>query len=272
MLHNATLVHDDIQDGDRLRRGKETVWVRHGVPQAINVGDLMLMLPFCLALEVDADARVKAALVDVLGRHATQTVRGQATELALPALRPKASVPGGEAALRAAFLRGIVGKTSALFMLPVEGAALIAGKSVADAHTIALPFSRLGVLFQMQDDVLDLYGDKGRDARGADLKEGKISSLVVEHLTLVPADSDWLFSVLSAPRDATRDDDVARAIDAFRSSGALARVLDEIDASARALETDAALATAPALREIALTFVSLVLKPIRHVLAEPRVR
>jgi geranylgeranyl diphosphate synthase type I len=50
MLHNASLVHDDLQDGDTLRRGQPTVWSRYGAAQAVNVGDLMLMLPF-LALE-----------------------------------------------------------------------------------------------------------------------------------------------------------------------------------------------------------------------------
>ena len=50
MLHNATLLHDDIQDGDTQRRNHPTAWVTHGVGQALNAGDLMLMLP-TVALE-----------------------------------------------------------------------------------------------------------------------------------------------------------------------------------------------------------------------------
>ena len=46
LLHNATLIHDDVQDGDEVRRNKPTTWVTYGVPQAINAGDLGLMLPF----------------------------------------------------------------------------------------------------------------------------------------------------------------------------------------------------------------------------------
>ena len=46
LLHNATLIHDDIQDGDRTRRDVPTAWARHGVGQALNAGDLLLMLPF----------------------------------------------------------------------------------------------------------------------------------------------------------------------------------------------------------------------------------
>ena len=50
LLHNATLVHDDLQDGDRVRRGQPTMWVKHGPAQAINAGDLMWVAPY-LALE-----------------------------------------------------------------------------------------------------------------------------------------------------------------------------------------------------------------------------
>ena len=49
LLHNATLVHDDLQDGDRVRRGHPTMWVKHGAAQAINAGDLMLM-PSCAVI------------------------------------------------------------------------------------------------------------------------------------------------------------------------------------------------------------------------------
>ncbi|MEQ1877505.1 MAG: polyprenyl synthetase family protein, partial [Bdellovibrionia bacterium] len=58
-LHNATLIHDDIQDGDKVRRGKPTVWVLHGTPQAINAGDLMLMLPVSALNHLKTDSAIK---------------------------------------------------------------------------------------------------------------------------------------------------------------------------------------------------------------------
>ena len=59
ILHNTTLIHDDIQDGDLCRRGKPTSWVLHGIPQAINAGDLGLMLPFLMinGLEISNEKR-----------------------------------------------------------------------------------------------------------------------------------------------------------------------------------------------------------------------
>ena len=83
LVHNATLIHDDIQDGDRVRRDQPTTWVRHGVGQAINAGDLLLMLPFTLLSEIDAFPVAKWRLSEALARAAEQTVRGQSSEMDL---------------------------------------------------------------------------------------------------------------------------------------------------------------------------------------------
>jgi geranylgeranyl pyrophosphate synthase len=67
LLHNASLVHDDIQDGDRTRRGKPALWARYGSAQAINTGDLLLMLPFRALCRYPAEAQ--AALVQILAEY-----------------------------------------------------------------------------------------------------------------------------------------------------------------------------------------------------------
>jgi geranylgeranyl diphosphate synthase type I len=259
LLHNATLIHDDLQDGDVVRRGKPAVWAKHGQAQAINAGDLMLMLPYAAISRIGAGAETKLALMEAVTRHAITTVRGQALELELL----KRQHHNGQ--LKAAYLRGIEGKTSALFELPVEGAALFAGRPAEEALALAAPFRKLGMLFQYQDDVLDLYGDKGREAVGADLREGKVSSLVVEHLHLAPEDQDWLLGVLAAPREETRSEDVTRAITVFRDSGALDAVLHEMEGIARVLIDSEMLRRAPVLQQLAQDFLSLILRPIDHV-------
>jgi geranylgeranyl diphosphate synthase type I len=255
LLHNATLIHDDIQDGDRVRRGQPTTWVRHGVAQAINAGDLMLMLPFLALARGDAPGDVAAALAICLAGQAATTVRGQVDELDL--------LPGGHLD-QASYDRAVRGKTGGLFGLPVEGAALLAGRTPDEARALARPFGELGLLFQLQDDVLDLYGDKGREAAGADIREGKVSALVVAHLARVPHDRAWLLGVLAADRDATPDVAVQEVIARFRASGALDDVLDRIRAIAADIRADAALAQAPALRRVALEITAVVLQPIDH--------
>lgn len=243
LVHNATLIHDDLQDGDRVRRGHPTTWVRHGAAQAVNAGDLLLMLPF-LALEaVGAQEgrgfgpaeEVRWLLARALARRAEATVRGQSLELDLLA---------GRRVDWDTWLRATEGKTGALLALPVEGAALIAGLSADAAARFGQEFVRLGVLFQLADDVLDLYGDKGRNERGSDLREGKVSALVVEHLRFYPDDTAWLLGVLDAPRDLTSPADVATAIECFRTGGALAAVI------ARYATIEAQVLDAPLLRAV----------------------
>ena len=257
MLHNATLVHDDLQDGDRLRRGRPTTWAVHGMPQAVNTGDLMLMLPVLMAGAIDVDDAIRFRLCQALARRAAATVRGQAADLALHDAIDRGGDPVD------VYLQCIEGKTGELFALPVEGAALMAGLDVGAAAALAEPFYLLGMLFQLQDDVIDLFGDKGREARGADIKEGKISALVVEHLRLHPAERGWLLSILRASRDATSDDDVATDIERFDVGGARDAVLTRIAQLATRALNAPAIDEAPELRAIVVEVVGVVLHPIQ---------
>jgi geranylgeranyl diphosphate synthase type I len=265
LLHNATLVHDDLQDGDRVRRGRPTTWAAHGMAQAINCGDLMLMLPALAVDAVDVDDGTRFRLTRALHARAVATVRGQAADLAL-----KDDLDAGADPVEC-YLRCIEGKTGELFALPVEGAALLAGRSVDVAQALAEPFFVLGMLFQLQDDVLDLFGDKGREARGADVKEGKISALVVEHLRLFPDERGWLRAVLDAPRDETSDAAVDEVIDRFEQGGALDAVLRRIVTLASHALNAPALHAEPALQRLVVEVTGMVLAPIQSCFALRRV-
>lgn len=254
LLHNATLVHDDLQDGDRVRRGQPTVWVRYGAAQAINVGDFMLMLPTA-CLDAIRDPAHRGLLATELSKYALRTVRGQAVEMTLlPAGRLDPDSYG----------EAIQGKTGALLALPVLGAAILAGWSLNGARSLAKAFERLGVLFQLQDDVCDLYGDKGRDQVGCDIYEGKVSALVVEHLRRVPGDRRWLSHLLQAPRSKTSEPDVARVIALFRKSGALAAVIKDIRKLEIDMKSDECLMQVPQVRQVALSLCELATSSIRH--------
>ncbi|MEE8408240.1 MAG: polyprenyl synthetase family protein [Myxococcota bacterium] len=259
LLHNATLVHDDLQDGDRLRRGKPTVWVQHGVAQAVNAGDLLFLAPLLAIDALDVSAETRWRLSRALALRGSAVIRGQADELSM-ALEGRTEPT--------TYLQTVIGKTSGLFELPVEGAAILCGRSPDDAARLACGFRPLGVLFQLQDDVLDLYGDKGRDAPGADLREGKISALIVEHLTLVPGERSWLIALLKKPRHATGDHEVRDAMARFRRSGALRAVCDRIEHEARAVRDAGVFVEQPRLGSLARALVATVLGPIRMVLEE----
>lgn len=243
MLHNATLVHDDLQDGDMLRRGVPTTWVRHGMPQAINTGDLMLMLPFSGIDEIDTDDATRWRLSRAVARRASEAVRGQSLEMDLL---------DGLHRDWPTFLRAVHGKTGQLLALPVEGAALLAGFSASEAEELADEFMVLGEIFQLQDDTRDLFAEKGRGQRGCDLREGKVSALVIAHLELNAQDEDWLLGVLRSPRDRTSESDIDLAIRAFQEGGALASVLARIERLNLELMDSPQLLRLPAIRTVAL--------------------
>jgi geranylgeranyl diphosphate synthase type I len=255
LLHNATLIHDDIQDGDRMRRGEPTTWVRHGAAQAINAGDLMLMLPFMALRHGELAAAVRWLLSEALSQQAIQIVRGQVEDL---------DMLSSESFSWSSYLRVVRNKTGGLFSLPIQGAALITGHSPEQALRLAEAFLPLGSLFQMQDDVLDLYGDKGRELPGADLREGKVSALVVAHLSRVPEDRHWLTALLRTDRDATSQVDVERAIRRFRDSGALSDTLAHIQQLAETVHRSPVLAEVPLLHAVARQLAGLAVAPIRH--------
>ncbi|MEZ4235950.1 MAG: polyprenyl synthetase family protein [Myxococcota bacterium] len=247
LLHQASLVHDDVQDGDAVRRGAPAAWARHGVAAAINAGDLLLMLPWTAVSELRAADAVKWRLSRLVAARAEEAVRGQGWDLDL-LLAERLDRHDWRAVAR--------GKSGALLALPVEGAAVLAGLSDESARALAEPFATLGVLYQAADDVTDLYGDKGRSAPGNDLREGKVSLLVVEHLLAHPGERAALLATLSAPRDATPDAEVAAWIDRFRASGTLERCLQRVRRLEREVLDDPTLRSVGDLHDVAADLVA----------------
>jgi len=262
MLHNATLVHDDLQDGDALRRGQETIWSRFGVPQAINLGDAMFYYTLLLVERLDvAPARRRVAARRVL-QETLRVIDGQEREFALKA---------ADATMDDYFAM-VEGKTSGLFALPMAGAAALVGAPEAIVEGLQEAARHMGVLFQIQDAVLDLYGDKGRDARGSDILEGKRSVLAVHGLEHAPPDkARWLRRVLDRDRDETDPEDVTAAIALLRETGSLAFALAEMDRRReRALEVARDLSH-PLLASLVEAMCALFLEPIAPVIAAEEV-
>lgn len=254
LLHNASLIHDDLQDGDRVRRGQETTWVRYGVAQAINAGDLGLMLPFLAVGHLQVDPEVRFTLSHALASYAAEVVRGQADELDLV---PQRRLTWDD------YFVAVKRKTAALFALPVYGGALLAGKTEAEARALAECFEAIGALFQVQDDVLDLFGDKGR-LTGSDLREGRGGALVVEYLRLRPEDENWLLAVLQRPRAATTDTIVEEVRRRFEESGTLDAIWERLAVIEEAIVSSDVLAQHPRLHAFALDLLSKAVFPIAH--------
>ncbi len=259
LLHNATLVHDDLQDGDRVRRGQPTMWVKYGAAQAINAGDLMWVAPYLALENLSCDGATCWELTRLLARQGATVVRGQAIEW---------EMTQDGVTEQATYLRAIRGKTSALFSLPVAGAALLAGWDSSRAQSLAEAFGDIGLLFQMQDDVLDLFGNKGRSEVGTDLKEGKISALVAQHLELHPGDSEELLALLKTPREQTSDAAVEDMIERFRSGGALLKVCENILKIHREACGAEIVQENEGVKDLMETLTAVILSPVEHVFKE----
>jgi geranylgeranyl diphosphate synthase type I len=120
MLHNASLVHDDVQDGDRLRRGQPTVWKKFGFAQAINLGDAMIACAVLLMHRLDARPELRERVVRRMFLEVLRVIEGQVQDLDL---KRHDHVTLDD------YLRMVEGKTSRLFALPLSGAAMLCGAS-----------------------------------------------------------------------------------------------------------------------------------------------
>lgn len=235
LLHNATLLHDDIQDGDTTRREVPTAWVRHGVPQAINAGDLLLVLPARAIDELRVPPDTKWRLAQAVVRASEHAARGQSADMDLGHL----ARPGWEDWVWAAD-----GKTGALLGLPVHGAALLSGLAEPSALRLAAPFAALGRVYQMLDDLADLEG-------GADLAAGRVNAVVAAHLSLHPAQTADILELLRSPVRRAEPGAVAELVARLRAGGAMAFVQRQVERTAFTALTDPTLRAVPPLAAVA---------------------
>jgi geranylgeranyl diphosphate synthase type I len=162
----------------------------------------------------------------------------------------------------------VEGKTSGLFALPMAGAALCCGAPTAVVDDLAEAARHMGVLFQIQDDVLDLYGSKGRDMVGTDIAEGKRSVLVTHALTTLPQEhATWLRTLLDAPRRATPAARITEAIALLRGCGSLDFAMAELERRRHAALAVPSVADNPAISELVDGMCAVFLQPIQPLMA-----
>ena len=123
-------------------------------------------------------------------------------------------------------------------------------------------FSKVGLLFQIQDDILDCFGNKGR-TRGADICEGKVSFLVVKHLSLYPEEESDYLRILGKT-EPTEKATIQRCIDAFTDGGALDLALKEMKLVEHQLCNAPILLDYPKIGLIIHKLLDRILEPINH--------
>lgn len=168
LLHNFSLVHDDIQDQSPLRRSRPTVWTKWGVAQAINAGDVLFTLSFMALLglkeALPADAVLSAS--QLLQQTCLRLTQGQYLDMSY---EKKNDLP------MAAYWPMIGGKTAALLSCCTELGAIAGGADHSRKAAFHAYGDSLGLAFQVLDDWLGIWGDSGQTGKSveSDLATGK---------------------------------------------------------------------------------------------------
>jgi geranylgeranyl diphosphate synthase type I len=240
LVHNFSLLHDDVMDGDRERRHRPTAWTVFGVPAALLAGDAML----ALAVEVLAETPSPTSdwAVRCVSAATRRLIAGQAADVAF---ETRSEVGLDECLQMAA------DKTAAL----LECSASLGAVLVDAPSTLALGLAQfgghLGMAFQLTDDLLGIWGapEVTGKAVGSDLRSRKKSLPVVAAMTAGTAESAQLVRLYAAPGTLS-DEQVGRAAELVEAAGgrawAEARSERELD---DALTVIASLAVDPGLEE-----------------------
>ena len=176
LLHNFTLIHDDVEDASAERHGRKTVWRVWGQAQAINAGDGMLALAHATLLRLEghpADRVLRAARM--LDEATLRLCEGQHLDLAAGE-RPQMSLDD--------YLAMIEGKTASLMAACCGIGALLGGADDATVRALEEFGRRLGLAFQVRDDLLGIWSSASETGKpaGDDLRSGKRSYPVVAAL------------------------------------------------------------------------------------------
>lgn len=188
LIHTATLIHDDIYDGAKLRRGVQTLHEKHGLDRAIIGGDFLFVLGFGLG------GRYDETIVRIMAQTCTNIAAGEIKQL--QHIGDLSTTPED-------YYEIVRGKTAGPFSSACECAARIAGSDPEKIVALRDFGMELGIAFQLVDDLLDLTGDERMGKpRGTDVHEGKMTLPLIHSLTLLHGDTRrQLADVLNNFRD-----------------------------------------------------------------------
>jgi geranylgeranyl diphosphate synthase, type I len=213
LMHNFTLVHDDIMDKSLVRRSLQTVHVKYGEATAILAGDLLFAKAFQAMLELDIDPEMFKELDGELVQCILDICEGQ--ELDMDFERRK-SVTEKE------YIHMISKKTGVLFQLAAKGGARVGGGSVDEVDALARYGMFLGLSFQIWDDYLDMSSNVavlGKDI-GNDIRNGKKTLIAVHCLGHASAEQKRILEKMFGNRAAS-EDEVRSVLEVFRASGSI---------------------------------------------------
>ncbi|HEY74715.1 MAG TPA: polyprenyl synthetase family protein [Thermoflexia bacterium] len=250
LLHNFSLIHDDIEDHDATRRGRPTVWALWGVPQAINAGDALFILAHIALLRLSArgiPAETVTAALRIFDHACLRLTEGQFMDIRFEQEE--------EVSLED-YLSMIEGKTAALLSAACELGALVAGVPPDQQERLRAFGRHLGLAFQIQDDILGIWGDPEKTGKpvGSDLRSRKKTLPILHGLRHDPA----LRALLAQPT--LGEEEIGQAIQRLEAAGSRAFAEEQarrhIDQALAVLKAaDLRPPAAPALHDLTLSLM-----------------
>lgn len=181
-FHNFTLIHDDIMDSADIRRGQPTVHKKWDTNTAILSGDAVMIMAYRFFEQAD---EFVGRLFSLLNTTALQVCEGQQYDVILE----QARITDAEVTEKN-YLQMIELKTSVLIAACLKAGAIVGGASIEEANKLYEVGRLIGIAFQLQDDLLDAYGNDAFGKKiGGDILENKKTFLAIKALELLDTDN-----------------------------------------------------------------------------------
>ena len=213
-IHNFTLIHDDLMDGDEMRRGMVTSHVKYGMQTAILAGDALFAKAFDIISELDVPDDVLRKILKIITVAVWDLARGQQMDV---------NNENGETVTMEEYIETIRLKTSVLFAAGAASGAMVGGASDAVVNAVHEYAMSLGVAFQMFDDILGIIGDPKKTGKSAgnDIRKGKSTVMVCHALKNIKDDDDMrTFRSVLGKTDAT-EEEIAKARGILKRTGSI---------------------------------------------------
>ena len=212
MVHNFTLVHDDIMDNDEMRHGVPTVHKKFGMPIAILAGDVLFSKAFQIISESKLSPKATTHLISRLAKACVDVCEGQLLDIKMA---DEKRIPTEKE-----YITMIGKKTAALFDVSCAMGAISATNKPKDISNLSTFGKNLGIAFQITDDLIGVMGDPKVTKKpvGNDLREGKKSLPILMAIKLAKGkDKKIILKAFGNSKISKKD--LGKAVEVIRSLG-----------------------------------------------------
>ncbi len=212
MVHNFTLVHDDIMDNDEMRHGVPTVHNKFGMPVAILAGDVLFSKAFQIISNSKLSPNATNQLISRLAKACVDVCEGQLFDIKMAESR---KIPS-----QSEYIEMIGKKTAALFDVSCAMGAICATNNLRDIRNLSSFGRNLGIAFQITDDLIGVMGDSKITKKpvGNDLREGKKSLPILMAIKAAKDKNKKIILKAFGNKKASKDD-LKKAVEVIRAQG-----------------------------------------------------